>query len=119
MARVPVKRFEIYLAELQFRKSKDKRPVIILRPPIQSSDSPETELVQVAPISSQFDMFDRSKHFVIDDRDLSFEDTGLKHKSYIIANYPSHIDVNDLVKKKGRLAGDMLDQFRFWLPAEG
>ena len=112
-----IARFDIYRAKIQFGKSVDPRPCIVLREPTQDPDAPPgTLVVLVAPLSSQMDLYDPSRHFLLDDVDVDFAATGLRRKSYVIATAPAHVPVALLEKKYGALAGDLLVRFLFWLP---
>lgn len=111
-----VRRFDIYRARIQFGKCADPRPVLILRDPVSDPAAPKSALVLVAPLSSQWDLFNASTHFEINDQDPAFGATGLKRKSYIIASTPALVPVDRLEKRCGSLTGDLLQRFLFWLP---
>ncbi len=108
--------YEIHHAEVELRNCSDSRPVIVIREPQEDPGNPGSHVVDVAPISSQFDLINSGFDFVIDDKDPSFERTGLPRRSYIIVNKPMRIGVECLKKKYGDLAGSLRGAFAFYLP---
>jgi hypothetical protein len=113
---VAVSRFDIYRARLQVNQSTDRRPVLILEALKRDPKPPHTELVLVAPLSSQWDLYTASVHFEVSDKDPDFPATGLKRRSYIIGSMPILIPVTSLETRYGALTGDLRDRFYFWRP---
>lgn len=109
-------RFDIFRASVQFGKSTDPRPCIVLREPAPDPDALDSPVVLLAPISSQMDLYVPSQHFLIDERDDDFRATGLRRRSYIIATVPVFAPVSRLGKRLGALQGDLLARFMSWLP---
>lgn len=84
-----------------------RRPCIVIS---WATDS----TIEVAPLSTQFDMYDCYNDFCIDSDDISFGSTGLNKSCYAIGSKLATIEVSQLVTRRGRLSGDMLNLFLEW-----
>lgn len=111
-----VSRYDIFRARVQFGKSTDPRPCIVLRGPTPDPDNVRAPVVLLAPLSSQMDLYEPANHFLLDKREADFEATGLSRSSYIITTVPAHVAVSNLGKRLGALQGDLLARFLSWLP---
>ena len=98
-----MKAFEIHDGTYQFNKSDDRRPWLVLRSPN------DEDLVSCFPISGQnysgigFEI--RADH-------EKFKETGLKKRCFVLDDRVFLIPKECLVKRRGKLVGSLLAQFR-------
>jgi hypothetical protein len=115
-----VNQFDIYRLEFQWRDCTDRRPVIVLSPQWYL-DVLYRDDVLVAPLSSQSDLADRRRHFIIDPATPEGRSSKLGHKSYVAFDYVTHVTrpqfkpenfVGSLPKEQG---ANLLEAFRRFL----
>src|SRR5947207_14566041 len=78
--------FDIYLAKPRLRHSSDLRPVIVI-------EASQRGIVDVLPILSAFDLYDSSRHFLIQNVHPNFSATGLSRMSFLLSTLPLAIHI--------------------------
>jgi len=104
-------RYEIVHAKMPFKHSEDARPWLILEEPVADPEDAKKQVSLSVPISSQFDLYDKSRHFLIPGADTDFKQTGLRKGSYIIADWPVLLHPDKVLRK---LTGELLQRFQEW-----
>lgn len=100
---------EIYLAKLKVRYSAYPRPCVIIR-------LLPANRVEVAAVSSSFDLYSFVTDFLIEISHPDFPATGLQKTSYIYGQQFYDIAATVLSKKcRGVLKGDLAKAFDKWL----
>src|SRR5947207_11742345 len=99
--------FDIYLAKPRLRHSSDLRPVIVI-------EASQRGIVDVLPISSTFDLYDSSRHFLIQKVHPNFSATGLARMSFLPSTQPLAIHSAELNRRLGRLEDTLLAEFKEW-----
>ena len=104
-----VKPYDIFNVKLPYRNSNDIRPVVVIELIPNGS-------ITVALISGAMDLMQGSNiHFRISTSSPNFKDTGLKKECYIAGDQIFIIPKNLLIKKRGKLAGDLAVNFSKWI----
>lgn len=102
-----VKPKDLYIVQIHLRLSTDKRPCVIVEPPIGNR-------VKIAVISSAMDLYNRTTDLLIDSNHPDFPATGLTRTCYITGNFVE-APISRLSKNAiGRLEGDFEVQFDKW-----
>ena len=96
---------EVYQVDARFRNSTDDRPCVVLDPPTAGK-------VTVALISGQFDLYDRTMHFMIDKEHPDFRQTGLNKTCYVAGDMILEVAVTRLLRKRGEFRGELAAEFR-------
>jgi hypothetical protein len=102
------RRLDIHWSIVEVRTSRDQRPCIIV-------ESGAGETVFVAPLSSQLDLYDRSRHFLIESSDPDFPATGLRKSCFVLGDFLRDIPASSVGKLIGRLEGDLALRFVEWI----
>jgi hypothetical protein len=95
-------RFDIYDAQVTWAGCDDRRPWLIV-------ETPAHDRVGCFPISGQAY---RGTPFFISEKDPNFPATGLKKNCFVHDERIIELSVNVLIKRRGRLEGDLLVSFR-------
>ncbi|MEW6741515.1 MAG: hypothetical protein AB1486_02050 [Planctomycetota bacterium] len=103
---------DVYLADVEWRNSKDRRPCLIVRV------TPDGRF-GCAHISSAMDLFIPERDFLIDAKTPGFAETGLKRTSFVTSRALSVLEERDLIRRLGRLQNPLREQFRYWWWARG
>lgn len=99
---------EIYLIKYEYGKSDYERPCLIV-------DEVVSEKACILFISSAIDLFDPLRHYLLEDDEPDFLQTGLECTSFIDCERFIPVPVEDLLKKIGQLEGELEQNFRAWL----
>jgi len=97
-----IKQFDIYDAQISLGMCDDPRPCLIVEATAQ-------DRVGCLPISTQSY---RWTAFPISDCDPSFAATGLSKNSFVLDERTVILPMNQLIKRRGRLEGNLLAEFR-------
>lgn len=104
---IMVKPNEIYLIQAEYKYSHDQRPCIIL-------EVGTREKIKLALISSAIDLYDASRHFLLDSRHPDFPESGLRRTSYIMKDAVVEAEAKKLGKKLGELKQQLAKDFEKW-----
>ena len=100
--------FEIYEARARVNAAQYSRPCIVIA-------LHRDGMMSIFPISTAMDLYKGPDlHFKIESSDPDFAKTGLTADSYIIGERLLEIEISSLLRKRGRLEGELLARFRTW-----
>jgi hypothetical protein len=100
---------EVYDVHIPFKLCNDPRPAVVVAGPLNGK-------VAVALISGQFDLYRSSaEHFKIDKEDPDFVATGLKKSCYVVGTEIIWVNVNRLIRKRGKVSGSLARRFDRWI----
>jgi hypothetical protein len=105
---VAPKPYDVFIAPTKVREVGYSRPVIIL------SVGRNGKYVEVAPVSTKWELYSPSRYDVAFRRDTEgFQASGLREDSYVIGDSSTYeiLPVEKLYVYKGRLSGEMLSKF--------
>jgi len=101
------KPLDIYLVNVPLNRSGYPRPAIVVK-------SVTDDYAEVVPLSSAFDLYLSTQHFLIDTSDPAFRETGLRCSSYVSSASSTKISLKHFVKFLGRLEGELAREFKDW-----
>jgi hypothetical protein len=99
--------YDLYLGRIAFNDSNDRRPLIVL-------STFAGDRVRVAMLSGNLDLFEPARDFLIEKGHPNFTATGLTRTSYVFGDYGAEVGLASLERRKGRIEGLLLDEFRMW-----
>jgi mRNA-degrading endonuclease toxin of MazEF toxin-antitoxin module len=99
-------RFDVCLAELEWRDCRDRRPVVVLSPQWYMEERTR-DAVLVSLMSSALDLFDERRHLIVREDAPEFDATGLKRTSYVAVDYITYVERGELRRKLGSLTGEL------------
>lgn len=104
----PVRNY-IYDAKIEFGEVTYARPCIVTSAVVSGFFS-------VVPLSSARDLYEGLPfHFIIEDTDSDFKATGLLRSSFAVGDEIAELKIADLIRKRGRLEGELLKRFLKWI----
>ncbi len=103
----PPAKLDVFFVQRSFRRSSDPRPSIVV-------NVSANKIVVVCLISSQMDLFQSSKHFLIESTDADFKSTGLVKSSYAAGDEIHELKPGELLERIGVLRGDLALRFEKW-----
>ena len=101
-------RDRVYLIRVQWGKSSDARPCIILAPPDSRGR------LQVAFISANMSLYNPRSHFYLSSADPDYIHLKLPKPECFVDENKYEVLVNELVKPLGELRGELGIKFHEW-----
>ena len=84
------------------------RPCMVISSEIQGK-------LEIVPLSSALDLYRPGLHFLVRKDDPDFPATGLLRTSFIAGDQIREVEAARLVRRAGRLEGNLAGQFELWM----
>jgi len=98
---------EIYRARVTLGRCRDVGPVVLCA-------GEKDGWVKAAPLSAALDLYRPGAHFLLRPDEPDFKATGLQRTCYVNGDEVHDLAVSGLLKRLGRLEGDLATAFQEW-----